>query len=183
MGKHKLGPCVGINSVIAYIVLHLATFAFGMSMISTAIACWSAYSSHKSRKAAERSAEIVRLRREEELEPKFEAWLEARAGSYFLHLKNNGIVTYRSVVFSFEAADGLVGLPIIGLQLGGWGGRRETGDFGLFEAGSTKIAIASRRQDHPGASFRMRLVCMGAGGQTWTTTVVGETKARFRESQ
>jgi hypothetical protein len=167
--------------VIEYNSLTVATFALGLSLVSAALACWSAYSSHKSRKAAERSSEILRLRREEELAPRFEAWLQVRDGTPFLYLKNQGIVNYNSVVFNLEKADGLVGLPIRGLQLAGWGGHSKTGDLGLFEAGSTKILIAERDQLHPSPNFRLRLVCMEAGGRRWTTTVVGEMEPRLRE--
>lgn len=118
---------MGRIGVTDYNALTIAIAALGVSILSAGIACWSAYSSHKSRKASERMAEITRIKREEELMPKFEAWLEFRKGMHFLHLKNAGIVTYSSVVFNFEAADGLAELPITGLQMGGWGGDCETG--------------------------------------------------------
>src|SRR5947199_4480000 len=139
-----------------YTALSVSTAALGLSVVSVGIAAWSAYSSHRSRQAAERSSEIVRVKREEELAPKFDAWLEFRDGMHHLYLKNLGVVTYASVVFHFIPADGLADLPITGLQMGGWGGAFQTRDFGLFEAGSTKIFIATRRQQHPGTNFRMR---------------------------
>ncbi|MDN3526153.1 hypothetical protein QWY79_12845 [Halomonas sabkhae] len=98
-----------------------------------------------------------------------------------MHLKNVGIVTYRSVIFNFIPADGLAGLPITGLLMGGWGGVRETGDFGLFEAGSTKILIANLQQDHPGSNFRMQLTCKDENGQASNTTVTGELVAGKRD--
>ena len=164
-----------------YTALSVSTAALGLSVLSVGIATWSAYSSHRSRKSAERSSQIMRVKREEELAPKFDAWLEFRDGVHNLHLKNLGIVTYTSVVFHFIPADGLAGLPITHLQMGGWGEGRETSDFGLFEAGSTKIFIASRRQLHPGTNFRMSLICKDESGHTWTTTTTGETAIRARE--
>jgi hypothetical protein len=164
-----------------YNTLTVSTAALGLSVLSLATATWSAYNSYRSRKAAERAVGITRLKREEDLAPKFEAWLEFREGMHNLHLKNLGIVTYTTVFFRFEPADGLVGLPITGLQMGGWGGHRENGDFGLFEAGSTKVFIANRQQTHPSTMFRMHLKCVDRTGRTWTTTVTGDTVVRRRE--
>jgi hypothetical protein len=164
-----------------YASLSVSTAALGLSVLSVGIAAWSAYTSHKSRQAAERSSEIVRVKREEELAPKFDAWLEFRDGVHYLYLKNLGVVTYASVIFHFIPADGLAGLPITGLQMPGWGEARESADFGLFEAGSTKICIASRRQQHPGTNFRMRLICKDSISRSWTTTATGETAVRKRE--
>lgn len=151
-----------------------------VAVLAAVASFWSAYSSHRSRRAAERSLRLTEERHEEELTPRFVAWLELVKGETIMRLKNSGIVSYKSVVFTLEPADGLVGLPIIGLQMGGWGGRQDTGDFGIFEAGATKVLLADWRQSHPSKNFRLRLVCTDFEERKWTTTTTGETVYRSR---